>query len=543
VDIVGNFVFSENRFPNPGSVATAGDINLAQRGGLRHLLAHFKSSELQTEGCFEAPVSSRVLESALTLHLLRRTGREPVWQHRLERYLCARVEGADVLSSLAARAVLNLPSGLDAPVAVRLFASGAEYALQRKRALLTMLLVELGVIPFHQSGLFPDDYATGAVHRFSRLYASALRLLHHRYQPPGIDTTEDLAFLAGAQAANGSWEQQVLITLFAMLALGTGHPAFERGFTYLQSVSREDGGLPFIDNQNTWVSCIAGLALHSLGWRSGSNVQDRLAQFIVNRQHQNGGWSFADGVVQTDTDVSANCAQLLLQQDSVRYAETIERVLEYLGGLQRADGGYPTYEREGESEVTMTANILLAQCLAAARNPALSSKMRQAAAYLACRQRPDGSFEMSWSRSETYSMFRVLWALDVYRQTEPAPQEPSISRRALNRLVQTQHLDGGWGQGPRLTSDALSTAYAVSALCLLCKRHFVEPHRIHRAIDYLLSQQDQQTGAFHSIPDVAGPRPIPFDTPLLSTIWCLLALSFVQSSNFPLNGKESHHRE
>jgi hypothetical protein len=35
------------------------------------------------------------------------------------------------------------------------------------------------------------------------------------------------------------------------------------------------------------------------------------------------------------------------------------------------------------------------------------------------------------------------------------------------------------------------------------------------------------TGAFFSIPDLVGPRPILFDLPLLSTVFSLLALSFV----------------
>jgi squalene-hopene/tetraprenyl-beta-curcumene cyclase len=521
-----NFAATEKWLGNSGSRVASADIGMAYGRGLRHLLAHFKPCRSKLEGFFNVPVSSRILESALMLHLLRRTGGDPAWQRQLQDYLRAKLHGADPVSAIAAKAVLKLPSGVEPSAAVAAVAHSAEYGLQRKRAMLTMLLIELGVIPFADAGILPQEYTIGAAHRFSRLYAAALRVMHSRYQP--LDIASDLEFLTDTQSANGSWEQQVLITLVVLLAVGAAHPAFERGFRYLQSVRRDDGGMPFIDNQDIWVSCVAGLALQAAGCRARPEVHDQLAQFIVKRQHENGGWSFTDGVTQTDTDVTANSVQMLCQRNDARYAASIQRALHYLSRLQRADGGYPTYEREGESEATMTANVLLAQSLAATHNPGLSPKMLHAALFLANRQRPDGSFEMSWSRSEAYSIFRVLWALDVYSRTELALPLSCLFTRSFDRLVQTQHPDGGWGQSPGLASDALSTAYAVGALCLLRRQHLMEPQRISRAVAFLLSRQDPETGAFYSVPDVAGPRPIPFNTPLLSTIWCLLALSFVE---------------
>jgi squalene-hopene/tetraprenyl-beta-curcumene cyclase len=533
-----NFTLTEKWLGNPGSRVASADIGVAFGRGLGHLLEHFKLCRYKLEGFFNVPVGSRILESALMLHLLRRTGGDLAWQRQLQDYLCVKLHEADPVSAMAAKAVLKLPSGIEPSAAVAAIAKSAEYGLQRKRALLTMLLVELGVIPFADARILPQEYTVGAAHRFSRLYAAALRVMHCRYQP--LDIANDLEFLTGAQSANGSWEQQVLITLVVLLAVGAAHPAFERGFCYLQSVRRNDGGMPFIDNQDIWVSCVAGLALQAADCGAQPEIHDQLAQFIVNRQHENGGWSFTDGVTQTDTDVTANCVQMLCQHNGARYAVNIQRALHYLARLQRPDGGYPTYEREGESEATMTANVLLAQNLAATHDPDLSAKMLQAARYLANRQRPDGSFEMSWSRSEAYSIFRVLWALDVYPRTQLALSQSGLFNRSFNRLIQTQRPDGGWGQSPGLASDALSTAYAVGALCLLSRQHLMEPHTISRAVAFLLSQQDPETGAFYSVPDVAGPRPIPFNTPLLSTIWCLLALSFVESRTSLFEGKPTH---
>ena len=46
---------------------------------------------------------------------------------------------------------------------------------------------------------------------------------------------------------------------------------------------------------------------------------------------------------------------------------------------------------------------------------------------------------------------------------------------------------------------------------------------VHRGIAYLLSQQ-LPDGRFTSIPDQVGPRPLPFDYPVLASIHSLPAL-------------------
>ena len=71
----------------------------------------------------------------------------------------------------------------------------------------------------------------------------------------------------------------------------------------------------------------------------------------------------------------------------------------------------------------------------------------------------------------------------------------------------------------------MSTAYALSALSVLRGRHPVPRSHVDRAAAYLLTQQEPATGQFVSITDMAGPRPIPYDVPLMSTAWSVLALS------------------
>ena len=113
-----NFTSTEKRLGNKSSRVTSADIGVAHGRGLQHLLAHFKLCRCELEGFFNVPVSSRILESALMLHLLRRTGRDPAWQFQLQDYLCLNLHGADPVSAIAAKTVLKLQSGVKTSAAV-----------------------------------------------------------------------------------------------------------------------------------------------------------------------------------------------------------------------------------------------------------------------------------------------------------------------------------------------------------------------------------------------------------------------------------------
>ncbi len=510
----------------------APNISTSYQRGLRYLSHHLVPTEDGSGLYFTGKVRGRVLESALTLHLLRQTDREWRWQNRLSSYLQAEISNTDSFSGLIGAAVLGHARAQGVLDRLRRMMGGLEYGRRRKHALIAMLLVELGLITLEEAQVCPDDFSEKAAHRFSQIYCAALRLMYHRRAPLPLAPTSDQRFLEEAQAANGSWEQQTLLTLLAMMGLGRAHPAFWRGMQFLRELERDEGGIPFIDNQDVWVNSLAGLALQAEGLYP--EMQEQLARYILRRQHANGGWAFTDGVVQTDTDDTANCVLMLLQikKDRHRFVPAVDRALDYFRKLQRPDGGYPTYELEGESEVTMTANILLSQSLCVARRPHLRQGMRRACRFLLDRQHTDGRFEKSWSLCESYSMFRVIWALDMYPAEEETARVELARARALSYLRESQHSDGGWGQDADKPSDALSTAYALASLGLLWGHLPIEPMRIDRAVHYLLTQQDPETGGFVSKPDVAGPRPIPFDLPLLNTVFCLMGLSFAKPAGW-----------
>jgi prenyltransferase beta subunit len=474
---------------------------------------------------FYSRMKSRVLDTALVLHILQKEGLEPEWQQQLGSYLTDNVFRADRFSSIVARGVLAMSLRGGAMVGIDELMEVLEYAKRRKYALLGMTLVEVGALPMESFHIDPNQLSQEAEHLFSRLYVTAIKVLYEKRRRSGANLKKELAFLAEAQGTNGGWQQQSLITSFALLALGPKHEAFANGLRFLKTLTMDDGGVAFSDNLNLWTTSLAGLALHECA-EIDEPVFHRIGSYILSRQHQNGGWSFSEDVTQTDTDTSAHCAQLLVQLDPIRYVDPISRAHEYFLRLQRPDGGYPTYELAGQSEVTITANIAIVQALGIDRFPHLRGPIERALRFMQSRQRPNGTFERSWSLSEIYSIFRVNLALNTCSRLDNMPDIQEVQRKFLEYLLSSQHVDGGWGQTATKPSDALSTSYALLSLVLL--RRSTPTECIDKALMYLLSQQDGQTGAFNSVPDVVGPRPIVFNVPLLSTIFPVLALRMLE---------------
>lgn len=275
----------------------------------------------------------------------------------------------------------------------------------------------------------------------------------------------------------------------------------------------------------SYVAALGGLALQGAG-AATLPAQRAIADYLLSRQHKNGGFSHGNPAAPTNVNDTAACVMMLEELDRSRHEEPIVKAQEHLLSLQRADGGYPTYERGADSEVTSTASAVIAQSRWVRRDRRMFAALRNGCRFLIRRQELDGRFEKGWSCAETYAVFRVLWALD---RAEPTAREYPLESpriRSLGYLLEAQHRDGGWGHDKGAPSDALSTAYGLSALCLLRRHLPIDYIRIEAAVRFLTSKQDENTGEVASIPDIRGSRPIPFNATLLSTIYAALAMAF-----------------
>lgn len=518
--------------PGPARLEQVRDAIRAGQGrdrAVQFLVEHLVETEDHSGFLFYSQMKGRVLDTALTLHLLQENDLDIAWQDRLRAFLLAHLSSADVFSSTVARSVITSAladsrrrADLDYSTGLSRILQGLQHARRRKKALLGTLLAEVSAIPFAAAEFNPELLADEVAHLFSHIYFASLKLIHgRRRDTPAAELADDTAFLVETQAENGSWEQQSLLTIVALLALGPETPAFARGIAFLRSMTRDDGGVAFCDNLNLWTAALGGLAL----LESDQLTRDALhgvADYVLSQQQPGGGWAFSERVTQTDTDTSAQCAQLLLQLDKDRYATAIEAAHAHFACRQRPDGGYPTYEVAGESEATMTANIALLQAISIESHPEFRERIERALAFICKSQSADGTFERSWSLSEVYSIFRVNLAFDACSGIVRTPEIEAARRRSADYLIANQHQDGGWGHTVARPSDALSTAYAL--LCLSLVGPMVPHRHLSSGLTYLLSQQDPSTGEIVSIPDVVGPRPIVFNIPLLSTIFSVMAL-------------------
>lgn len=257
------------------------------------------------------PMRGRVLDTALTLHVLRTSGLHLPWQERLRAFLVDNLAAADRFSATVARAVLaRVHQGSsrhdDTAYSTDLnrILEGLRHARSRKMALLGTILAELSAIPFEAVDFDPDVLSDEVAHLFSQIYFAALKLCHGRHRgASAADLAAEVAVLVETQAPNGSWEQQSLLTLIALIALGPQHPAFAPGLAFLQSVTRDDGGVAFCDNLNLWTTALAGLALFA-GVDSTGPDGHTVAGYILAQQQRGGGWGFSEHVLQADTDTA-----------------------------------------------------------------------------------------------------------------------------------------------------------------------------------------------------------------------------------------------
>ncbi|MDI5965461.1 SDR family NAD(P)-dependent oxidoreductase [Streptantibioticus silvisoli] len=477
---------------------------------------------------------SRVLESALLLALLRASGGHEAERDGLTRYLTARRPDADAADALlidacldprataphAGRAVRELSPGLD---------SGTAGRGQFKAVMLETVLHLLCGAPLSGTPV-PDAVAPDRITTFTDVNLLAVRVVraHASGRPHAVASAERDRLIALLRTGRDRvlWEGSAATHLLGLHAVRTfrpREPVVADGLLRMSLARNADGGVPFLDSQDVWLSAVAGLAF--LADRRLRHLTGRMARFVTAWQADDGGWPFASGIAQTDVDTATRCVEFLRAADPVRYAAQVRRGAGYLTRMAGTDGGFPTWVRGEAPDVDMTAGAVIALAPDRAARPGPADLLRRSVGLLLDAQRPDGTFERSWTVSESSGMARVLDALHAARDLMPstAALDTAVDR-AVGRLADTQNPDGGWGQRPGDDSDVLSTAQAVPVL-VRAGAH----DTVRRAVDHLLARQ-QADGGFTSVPDQVGPRPLPFDFPVLANVHALTALRAAEAA-------------
>jgi squalene-hopene/tetraprenyl-beta-curcumene cyclase len=509
------------------------------RNATSRLIEHV-SSRVDPDGAVREECQSRVLESALALTLMARTGMAGPSRDRLLAFLQAQHDAPQeldrVLAALALdRATGRAPAG-DAALVGKLtdavLGAAPEAISARRRVMVYAVLSALGCpLP---PGVVPavgEKAPTGPMHSWAVVQQAAVTLI--LASAAGVSneaTAAALSTLTATHPATTLWEGYVLMRLLALHGLAgvRGQEATVRsGLETLLWYQRDDGGYPFIVELHNWCTSTAGIGLAAAGAPPGlvramagmiAAHQGGAARRSLSRGAElSGGWSMSPNVALNDVDDTSVALEFLQATDQVAYSAAVLRGVDALLAVQGTDGGFPTYVAGAFSEPCMTA----AAINALAPHPSTAPARERALTFLAASQLPDGGFEPGWSRSRLHTIFRARLAACT---AGPHDRRTAALAERIDRTVrETQNPDGGWGMQPGDPSDDISTAYGLITLC-----YGAEPRPIGRAISWLLARQNAD-GGYDGPPDQLGPRPFLFHMPILTEVPVLLAFGHVRA--------------
>ncbi len=158
-------------------------------------------------------------------------------------------------------------------------------------------------------------------------------------------------------------------------------------------------------------------------------------------------------------DDTAAVVLAMHRADADRYAENVERAVEWLAGMQSRNGGWGAFDPENEHyylnaipfadhgalldppTVDVTARCVGA--LAQVDAGRFAGNIAKGVEFIRQRQEPDGSWYGRWGANYIYGTWSALAALNAAGEDMSQP----YIRRAVAWLKGRQRPDGGWGEG------------------------------------------------------------------------------------------------
>ncbi|MGO9994275.1 MAG: squalene--hopene cyclase [Steroidobacteraceae bacterium] len=272
-----------------------------------------------------------------------------------------------------------------------------------------------------------------------------------------------------------------------------------------------DTALATLAMQEAGDPAAVGAATRALDWLQTEQVLDEPGDWQVNRPGvAGGGWAFQFANSHyPDLDDTAVVAWAMHQaHNSDEYTESVRRALDWLVGMQSANGGFAAFDADNTyyslnripfadhgalldpptSDVTARVVTVLARIA----RPQDKAALTRAIAYLRAEQESDGAWFGRWGTNYIYGTWSALTAL---AQAGLGGQDPAV-RKAVDWLKGRQNADGGWGESndsyARTSSKAASTPYQTAwALLGLLAAGEVGSDAVRSGIDHLLRTQGQ----------------------------------------------------
>jgi squalene-hopene/tetraprenyl-beta-curcumene cyclase len=262
------------------------------------------------------------------------------------------------------------------------------------------------------------------------------------------------------------------------------------------------------------VGCATSLAAatRALDWLQTEQLLDEPGDWQANRPGLNGGgWAFQfANSYYPDLDDTAVVAWSMHQApNSADYSESVGRALDWLVGMQSADGGFAAFDADNTSHYlnkipfadhgalldppTSDVTARVATVLANVGRPQDRPALNRALVYLRAEQEPDGSWFGRWGTNYIYGTWSVLTA---FAHAGIDPRDAAV-RRAVEWLQARQNADGGWGErndsyakGARTAGISASTPYHTAwALLALLASGEAGSAAVRSGIDHLIRTQ------------------------------------------------------
>jgi hypothetical protein len=182
----------------------------------------------------------------------------------------------------------------------------------------------------------------------------------------GLDSTRFggrnlVAELRAAQSGDGSWQGQVNLTAYGVLALRAAGSSSGIGAAagWLRGAQRGDGGFGFGPSQPSDPDS-TGAAMQGLAAAGSAGLGDAIA-YLRRTQRREGGWGLNEtGVTNSQSTAWAVQGLVAAGVDPAQVKRRGRSGMDYLRARQRADGSYAYNPASAQTPVWVTAQALLA---------------------------------------------------------------------------------------------------------------------------------------------------------------------------------------
>lgn len=245
----------------------------------------------------------------------------------------------------------------------------------------------------------------------------------------------------------------------------------------------------------------------ALDWLSARQVTAVVGDWAERRPGlRPGGWAFQyNSPYYPDLDDTAVVVMALDRARSPAYEEAIARAVEWVVGMQSANGGWGAFDADNVAfylnhipfadhgalldPPTVDVSARCISMLAQIGYPADHPVMARALDYIRREQEADGSWFGRWGTNYIYGTWSALSALNAAGSDMRAP----AVRKAVAWLLSRQNADGGWGEDGatywkerRAECKASTPSQTSWALLGLMAAGEVGHPAVRRGIDFLL---------------------------------------------------------